>query len=401
MKKIAGKTPFRLRTLLLISLVIASLTQGTAPASGSETVDKNDADKKTNIKLQVYAETGIEHTDNVFRLTESQISKMVANEIEDAVSGRFKDMESVSDNIISPEVGLSLDSDSPLGGKLSMASWIRYNYYTENRKSSFPEGRIRLRNSFGKKVTLTLEGNFLFDFFKKNYLSDVNDENENGNIPREERIYSSAIYDEYEGIIAYEHEMINRQDGRLTGLAFQPFAGYRLRKYNAIFGNRDQDIAFLGIELDLEFVSRLDLEMIYLYEDVATPGKRELILYDETVSGTDYNNDGEIKGNAPLLTVIDRSSSRHAIEIYPSFKLTKDTRIFLGYEKRIAECASGNELDIEHYNQKEYRRQIKSGIRHDFSKKWTAEAEYGRTTEEEEDGDYSENSFIVKIKYDF
>lgn len=397
MKKITDKAPFTLRTLLLISLLTASLTQGPAPAAGSETADK----KNNDIKLKAYAETGIEYTDNVFRLTDSLVSMLEANAPEDASGGRFRDMDSVSDYIVSPEVGLSIDSGSLLGGKFLMTSWIRYNYYTENQKSSFPEGRIRIRNSMGEKGTLRLEGKFLFDFFKKNYLSGVDDDNENGNITREERIYSPAIYDEYEGIIAYEHEMINNNDTSLSGLSIEPFAGYRIRRYDSMFSNRDQDITCLGIELDLEFISRIDLEMIYLYEDVATPGNRELILFDETVSGKDSNNDGEIKGNAPLFTVIDRSSSRHTIEINPSFKLTKDTRIFLGYEKRIAVCSSNNKLDIEHYNQEEYRQQIKSGIRHDFSKKWTAEAEYSRTSEEDEDGDYTENSFLVKIKYDF
>ncbi|MBN1626597.1 MAG: hypothetical protein JW944_08730 [Deltaproteobacteria bacterium] len=397
MKEIAEKTLFTLRKLLLVSLLIASLTQGLYPASVSEAADNNESD----IKLQAYAETCIEYTDNVFRLDDSQVSMLEANTPEDAVSGRFRDMESVSDFIVSPEVGLGLDSDGPLGGKLSMVSWLRYNHYSENRESSFPKVRIRLRNSLGEKGILMLEGDFLFDFFKKNYLSGVNDENANGNIPREERIYSPAIYDEYEGIIAYEQEIINNNDARLSGLSIGPFAGHRIRRYNSTFSNRDQDISWVGIEMDLEFISRIDLEMIYLYEDVAAPGNRELILFDETVSGTDINNDGEIKGNAQLFTVIDRSSSRHTIEINPSFKLTKDTRIFLGYEKRIAECASGNKLDIEHYNQEEYRRQIKSGIRHDFSNKWTAEAEYSRTNEEEEDGDYSENSFLVKIKYYF
>lgn len=402
MKKITDNTSFIFRILLLISLLMAFLPQVPALAAGSENAEKTDNDKRfKNIELQFYGETGIEYTDNVFRLTDSQISRMEANDSEDVASGRFNDMDSVSDYIVSPEAGLSVDSDSPFGGEFSMTSWIRYNWYKENPKASFPEGRIRLRNSIGEKGTLTMEGNILFDFFKKNYLSGVDDSNENGNIPREERIYSPAIYDEYEGIIAYEHEIIDNNDERISGLSIEPFAGYRIRRYNSMFSNRDQDIASLGIELDLELISDIDLEMIYLYEDVSTPGNRELVLFDETVSMTDQNDDGEIERNAPLMTVIDRSSSRHTIEINPSIKLTKDTRIFFGYEKRIAECASNNSLDIEHYNQEEYHQQIKLGARHDFSKKWTAEAEYSKTDEEEEDGDYSENSFLIKIKYDF
>jgi hypothetical protein len=402
MKKTANRIPFALRILLLMSLLITYSIPVTAQASESESAEQKDAVKKaSDNKLKLYAEAGVEYTDNVFRLTESQISKMDANNAEDAAGGRFKNMDSVSDYIISPEIGLNFNSISPLGGKFSLASWIRYNYYRSNQDSSFPEGRISLRNSIGQKGSLTLEGNFLFDFFKKNYISEIDDENENGNVTREERIYSSAIYDEYKGIISYEHKIINDKDKSISGLDIQPFAGVGIRNYNSTFSNRDQNITFLGTGLNLEFMSRIDLEMIYRYEWVSSPDDPELILFDETVSGTDVNDDGSIKGNAPVITEIERSSTRYSIEINPSYKLSKNTLLFLGYRKRVSTYESDNKLDIEHYNQKAYRDQIRSGIRHDFSKAWTAELEFSRTHEDEEDGEYSENSYMIKVKYDF
>jgi len=403
MKKAVNRISFGLRILFLILLLIIFPLSYRAQASEGESTEKKETGKKDNdLKLKLFAETGVEYTDNVYRLTESQISGMEAIGTNDTAGGHYKNMDSVSDYIVEPVVGIKVNSESPLGGKFGLTSWIRYNYYFENQKSSFPEGRIRLRNSIGENGALTLEGNFLYGYFKKNYLSGVNDINGNGNIPIDERIYSSAIYDEYEGIIAYEHKIINEKKNTISGLDIQPFTGYRVRIYNSTFSNRDQDIAFLGLGLNLEFFSRIGLEMIYKCEGVSSPGNSELILFDETVSGTDVNGDGEIKRNAPLVTPVDRSSMRDTIEINPYFELTKDAWFFMGYERRRTEYTSDNPLDIDHYNQTDYRQQIKTGIRYDFSKAWSAEAEYNRTDEEEEeDGDYSQNNFLLNIKCDF
>ena len=402
MKKTDHNMAFILRLLLLSALLMAVSMPGQAQTSASAYSEKSEANRQDNDhNIKVYAETVIEYTDNVFKFTESDREKMKANAVEDQASGRFKDMDSDSDYIVSPELGLSLDSNSPVGGRFSLMSWLRYDYYTGNPELSHPEGRLRLRNSIGDNGELTLQGSFVCDFFKKNYLSGVNDANANGNIPKSERIYSSAVYDEYEGLMAYQHKIIDEKNNKLSGFDIQPFAGYDVRRYNSTFSNRDQDITFLGFGLDLEFISRIGLEMIYRYEWVSSPGDNELILFDETVSGADVNGDGEIKRNAPVVTDIDRSSTRYTIEINPSFKISRKARLFAGYERRITAYDSRNRLDIDHYDQETCRQKISSGIKYDFSKAWSAQAEYIRTDEDEdaEDGDYTENRYLLKIKY--
>ena len=104
--------------------------------------------------ISLYGEVGLEYTDNVYRLTEDQISTIEANDQEDITSGRFRDMDSISDYIIEPRIGIRLDSDSPFGGDLRLISWLKYNYYTENDESGFTEGRIRLRNSIKEPTTV-------------------------------------------------------------------------------------------------------------------------------------------------------------------------------------------------------------------------------------------------------
>jgi hypothetical protein len=379
----------------MAALIFLSYT----PTATAQTVSRV---SDTSADLDFYGEVEVEHSDNIFRQTDSQQARMAADDPEDSESGRFKDMDSASDTIISPIFGMNYKTRGLWGEDLGLSARMKYDFHTENPEKSHPEAKIRLKNDIGKKGRLALEGNFQFDNFKKNYLAGYNDENDNGNIPRDERIYSSAIYDEYEGILSYEHEFYKNNDTPLSQVDLKPFVGYSSRSYNAPFGNRDRDTVFGGLSLTLEFLSRLDLELAYRYENVSAPGDGELVLFDETRFDLDVNGDGEIEGNAPLVTEIDRSADRHTFEITPSFKVSKDIMLFAGYEKRISDDTSNNPLDLDHYKNTSYRTRFKTGIEYDFSKSWSTGVEYRHTDDEdEEDGDYSENRFTFSIRYEF
>lgn len=360
------------------------------------------AEEEEKSELRIYGEMDFEYSDNVFNLTDDQISIMDENDPDDTASGRYRGMDSLSDYILKPRIGIKWDSDSPFGGKFRLTSWLRYNHYLKNDDSDYTEGKLIIKNSAGERGSISLEGNFLYDFKKKNYLSDIVDINENGNISKDERTYTYAAYDEYEGIIDYRHELIKDKDQTISELYIKPFTGYSIRNYNSCFRNRDRDIIFGGVELDLEFINMIDLELSYRYESVSSPGNVELVLFDETVSGIDVNDDGSIRRNAPLYTGIDRSADRYIFEISPCVKLTKDIRIYLGYRKRTSKYTSGNPLDIEHYNQRTHREKYESGISYDLSKSWFLNAEYSKTKDEDpEDGIYKENNYKFTIKYKF
>ena len=360
------------------------------------------AQEEENSELSIYGEVGFDYSDNVFRLTDDQMSTMEENDSDDMESGRYRGMDSLSDYIVQPRIGIKWDLNSPFGGDLRLSSWLRYNSYLNNDDSDYPEGRVKLRNSIGEKGALILEGNFLYGFRKKNYLSSAIDINGNGNISKDERTYSAATYNEYEGVIGYRHEFIKDKDKMLSELNIRPFAGYSNRAYNSCFENRDKDTAFGGMEVQLEFFNQIDLGVTYKYESVSSPGNEELVLFDETISLMDVNGDRIIRGNAPLVTDIDRSADRHTFRIEPSIKLTKDITLHLGYSKRTSKYTSDNPLDIEHYNQKAYRKKYRAGISYDFLNSWSAEAEYSRIkNEDEEDGIYSENNFMFTVRYKF
>jgi hypothetical protein len=383
--------------LLPFIIFLNSLALAQSP---DKTEERTATHKDNTSEYKFYAATGIEYSDNIFRLTDEQISKMEANNQKDVISGRFKNMDSVSDIMIEPTLGLKIISGGLWDGKFRLASSLTYNYFTKNSRSSYPEAKLRLSNSIGKRGDLILEGDYISGFFKKNYLSSVNDENGNGNIPRDERTYSSAIYDEYEGLIAYNYKLIKKKHKEISGFDVQPFLGFGNRKYNSIFHNRDQKITFMGLKTDLEVSSKFDVEMSYQYEDVSSPALDELVLYNEIASKNDANGDGVRKKNAPLVTRIDRSSKRNTLEIKPSYTLLENGLIFISYKRRTTDYLSDNLFDIEHYNVDAVRQQIKTGFSYKFTRAWTVEAEYCRTDDDnDEDGSYSQNNFMIKVRY--
>ncbi|MGD8836199.1 MAG: hypothetical protein PVJ19_14745 [Desulfobacteraceae bacterium] len=384
----------------LLTPCLAILLFVSAPCAIAQTAfQKSSNDDQLEIELY----TGIDfvHSDNIFGLKESQQSKMESASAEDSNNGRFDDMESATDNIVSPFFGMIYDFKGLDGEDLNLSARVRYNYYTENQEKSYPETGIGLKSDIGKKGVLVLEGDFLFDVFNKNYLTGYDDENENGNISKDERIYSPAIYDEYEVSLAYEREIFKEKDQALSQVEVKPFIGYNIRSYNSPFDNRSRQSTFIGVELALEFVSRINLELVYQFENARYPGDDELVLYDETSSGIDENGDGEIKAKAPLVIPIDRSAHRHTLEINPSFKISKDLQFYLGYEERTSDYTSDNPLDIDHLEKTLCRQRVKAGITYDFSKSWSSEIEYRQTDDEGDDGiDYTENCFAISIKYD-
>ncbi len=381
---------FKIIRKVAICLIVTVLFTGTV-CSGKE-----------EERLSVFSEFGLEYSDNIFGLTDNQILLINENNPDDAASNRFLGMDSLTDYILKPRLGIKWHTDGFSYSKFTLTAWLQYNYYIKNSGSGYPEGRIIIKYPVSKKGSIIFRGSSVYDYKKKNYLLSFNDINGNGNISRDERTYSSALYNEYEGQIGYSYEIMHDKEFIFSGINIEPFTGYSVRSYNSIFSNRDKDTTFFGLSIELKLKNIMSIEGCYRYDNVSSPGNMEYILYDETVSSADVNGDGVIRGNAPIHTAIDRSSERHWIEVNPSIKLTEDISLSLGYSKLKTKYTSDNPLDTEHYLQAAYRRKYKSGISYDLSDGWSLKAEYCKTkVKDPEDGSYKDNSYIFTIRHKF
>ena len=348
-------------------------------------------------------EIGMTCSDNVYHLSDSQIEKLEEMDPDDTAAGRFDDMESVTDTIWEPRIGLKMKRVSPLGGKVGIASWIQYHAHRENTARNYPEAELEVYHSVRKHGQLRMTWKYTDGFFQKNYLTGVDDANNNGNITRAERIYSPAIYNELEGVVAYRHTWMKRKKEAFSRLETEIFGGGSDRTHDGdLFRNRDKRIATAGGDVRLGFLSVIEVRLAYQFEDLRTDNQSELVLFDETVAGEDVNGDGEVKGNAALETRIDRSCFRNTVEIAPVFALSDDCELYLQYRWRRSGYRSDNPLDIDHYHQTAYKRQFRTGLAYDFCDRWSAEMEYRRTSDDDaDDDDYTENNILAAVQYRF
>ncbi len=379
----------------------ALMIMAASSASSAGTVSMDGQGKAGGSDVSFFFETAVEYNDNVFQLSEDQKDSMENPEQADVLSGRYDGMENVSDVIVTPRIGLSLDALGFAGGRIRTGIWGQYRCFRENHEKNDFEAGGSVAQDVGERGKVQFKWTYLHDAFRKNYLSDADDDNGNGNIARDERTYSAARYDEFEGSLSYRHTLIKEKGNVLSKLDIEPFGGSSFRTYEPVFDNRDRKTATCGLVVRLGFLSRIQLDLAWQYDRLSSPGDEELVLYDETVRSVDVNGDGEIRENAALTTNIDRSCTRHGFSIAPSFNVTDDFAVFAGYEWRTSDYSSDNALDVDHYRKKVQKNQIKAGMSWDISKRWSVSGEYRRTDEEEpDDDDYVEDSFRLEWSFD-
>ncbi|MDA3837709.1 MAG: hypothetical protein PF574_01860 [Candidatus Delongbacteria bacterium] len=355
---------------------------------------------KDNKGFDLHFRTNYEYNDNIYSLSASQKLTYNENNSEDDISGRYEDMNSLSDNIITPEIGLGYIFKNPLGGKFKLSSVINYNYFIENEKKSHPEFSIKMEQTVSKHSEINLEIDYIYGFFNKNYLCDITDL-AGPNIGKDERIYSAGIYDEFEGTLdsKYSFDMKNKELF-ISGINLKPYFGGSSRKYNSEFSNRDKDILFAGLSFDIDVLSYIEFSAGYEYDLISSPGEEELILFDEIEYGTDVNGDFTLRANAPFFTEIDRSADKHNIEIGTKFEILKSLKLDLGYEYARTVYSSDNKLDLNHYDQTENSWQAEVSMQYKFSKNLTSEIEYKYENEiDADDGRIITRSISGKLKY--
>ena len=83
--------------------------------------------KQPGIKMKLDTEVETEYSDNIFHLKESQKTSLINQDPGDVTSGRYKDMDTVWDVMMTSKLKFAAGWDSPLGGKLDVASGIYYH----------------------------------------------------------------------------------------------------------------------------------------------------------------------------------------------------------------------------------------------------------------------------------
>src|SRR3990170_5132604 len=191
------------------------------------------------------AEAGLAYDTNVYSLSSTQKARLKEDRASDQTSGRFNDMESVEDLILTPRFKAA-GKTIGLGGRgFEVKPSILYELYAENTKKNHFELGLGLKHELWAEDWLAIEFGYAPDVYKKNYLSDAVDVTNDG-VSSSERVYSPATYNDVKVDLVYGRRLWKRGKGpRASGgverVDGEVLAGIQKSEYDSPFGNRSED----------------------------------------------------------------------------------------------------------------------------------------------------------------
>ncbi|MFQ5328830.1 MAG: hypothetical protein ACE5D4_02445 [Thermodesulfobacteriota bacterium] len=359
-------------TNYLRTLLICSIMWGGMAAAGGNAL----AQESGLAALKPVIDGEIKYDSNVYNFSSTQANRLDANSAASQASGRFTDMESADDLIVSPRVRLTTKVPGIAGRDLKLKPSLSYNYYLLNQKKSHAKLGLKAENSLGGGSRLGVEIGYRPKVFKKNYLSGTTVGADKATLPAN-WIYSTAEYSDVNLDVTYSRPLWKRVKGSRSASGIKKIdgevlVGFGSRSYDGPFGNRDEDTIRVGLALDFKLRNRVGLTTSYLLEFIDTPGGTEVLLRDEAGFGEDFNGDVDtIDQNVHIVKNVDRSRTEHALAIKATKPLENDWDGYAKYDLRIQDYKSNEKYDITRVDRQDIRHRVRVGVKRAFDKNLT------------------------------
>ncbi len=342
-----------IRTILL---VLACVLIG-IPATGGDAVAQG-------ASWKVSADAELQYNTNVFKLSDNQIDDLDRNSNASQASGRFNDMESAGDFILTPGVKATLKTKAFSGKTLTITPSAKYNLYFENSEKNHVELAIGARQNLGSNNSVALKGKYTPELFKKNYLTSTT--NPSGPVLPSEKRYSPASYDAYAAEASYRHRLwkgsktIGSNDlEKVTG---EVLLGLQKKDYSTGFDSRDEDNVYIGAGIDLDFSRDYSLAFTYRYKVVDTENGAELLIRDEATFGVDLNADADATDLAvETRQKVDRSHTDHTFGVKVGGVLNPEWDWHASYDIRFQHYDSTETFDITRKDRDDTRHRLGVG----------------------------------------
>ena len=294
--------------------------------------------------------------DNPFLLSPAQEARLAAPSAGDSISGRFQDMESVSDVI--PIAALDLAVTGPgLGGRdLALATEVSYEANVDNGRRRHAELMFSVEQTLPKASRLRLRADWRPSYFWKNYLGDAIDGNGDGNITTDERIYAPGTSGEVDLTLNYRRRLVKARDGEPVELRGELELGYFSRGYEAPFGGRDRRGPGAGLALSAAFGPRWTTELGYTLQSLSADVTREVMILNEALFGVDFNGvNGATDTDARAFELVDRSRLEHTLGVSVETEMSKIVTLGLTYGRRLRVYSSTQPYDVDNRGRRDTR----------------------------------------------
>ncbi len=349
------------RTLqLLLCALLALAPLGEVCAKDKK--KKKDKPEENGIEWGLRLEGEVLYDTNIFNLSESQIDRLEDDRAADEISGRFDDMESPDDVIISPRAAISLSFPLLFDRDFTIEPSARYDFYVENPERNHARAGLDLEQKLGGGHSIGVDLGYAHEVFRKNYLADATDLVDS--VSDDERVYEPGIYNDATVDLRYRARLwkADKDTPLLRRAELKARAGYGFRRYDDPFDNRDRDLYRAGVDLEIELTSFLDIEGGYLFEYLESPGDEEVLIRDEPEFGVDLN--GDLDANDLDIRTeqkVDRTRFRHGFRADVHLKGDRWS-LKVGYRLRFEDFESDELFDTTYRGREDIRHEARVAL---------------------------------------
>lgn len=292
-------------------------------------------------KASVKIEGKGRYDSNIFLLSDHLETKLENAGPAEQVSGRFNDMNSVSDFIFTPSAKL-MNSGTGVGGqRMAVELGAGYDIYFLNPRRRHFDFDFVVEQNISRNGRLRVKFDYLPSYFYRNYLADAT--NYTTSVTAAERVYKPDVYSDEDLTVDYRYRFA---DGRswVTGRG-----GYLRRRNGAPFVGHDRNEPYGGGGIDFGLTKWSRLSGDYDYASVDCPHVQEVMILNEPDFGVDFNNDGDAS-QMSIRTVqwVNRSHHQQLIHATTRFGYSEGSSLSFNYERRLRTFLSKEPYDIYH-----------------------------------------------------
>ncbi len=278
---------------------------------------------------------------NVFLLSDHQETKLRTAGPSEQLSGRFKDMNSVSDYIFTPSVRFVTEGSGLAGRRLGLQAGVNYDMYFLNPKRRHFTFDLAVEQNTSRNGRVRVKFDYIPNYFYKNYLADAT--NFTSSVTASERVYKPDVYSEGDLTVDYRYRIA----GGRTAVTAR--GGYLKQRNRAPFVGHDRNEPHGGGGIDLGLTKWWRIDGNYDYAVVNSPRVQEVMILNEPDFGVDFNNNGDAS-EMSIRTVqfVDRSHHQQLFHVNTKLGFAERSFVEFGYERRLRAFLSKEPFDVLH-----------------------------------------------------
>ena len=340
------------------ALLLTACPNAIAKNSSNKKAAKEPARAQKSRRAAIKVEAKERYDSNIFLLSDKQQTRLQNAGPDEQISGRFNDMNSISDFIFTPGVKFLAEGPGIGGRKLGLEAGVSYDVYFRNPRRRHFNFELAATQNTSRNGRTRVKFGYTPSYFYKNYLADAT--NFTTSVQPSERVYKPDVYSQWDITADYRYRLAGGK-AALTGRV-----GYLQRRNQAPVGTfttfvgRDRNAPHFGGGLEFDLAEWWKVDGNYDFALVDSPRVQEVMILNEPDFNVDFNNDGNTT-DLSMRTVqfVDRRHHEHLVRVSTRFGIREKSYLEAGFDRRHRNFLSKEPFDVFHNGRTDNRDTIR------------------------------------------